>query len=73
MSNSDYSRRMNHVLDYIDRHLDVPLELDTLAGIAHFSPYHFHRIFAAWLGETVGGVSAAPQASSSCISAIGAR
>jgi AraC family transcriptional regulator len=45
---------MNRVLDYIDRHLDQPLELDTLADVAHFSRYHFHRVFAAWVGETFG-------------------
>lgn len=45
---------MNKVLDHIDRHLDAQLNLPGLAGIAHFSPYHFHRIFAAWMGETLG-------------------
>ena len=42
------------MLDHIDAHLDEPLELATLAGIAHFSPFHFHRVFSAWLGETLG-------------------
>jgi AraC family transcriptional regulator len=23
-------------------------------GVAHFSPFHFHRLFAAWMGETLG-------------------
>ncbi|HAT30850.1 MAG TPA: AraC family transcriptional regulator, partial [Janthinobacterium sp.] len=45
---------MNRVLDHIDRHLDTPLVLDDLARVAHFSPFHFHRVFAAWLGETLG-------------------
>ncbi len=49
-----YAQRMNKVLDYIDRHLDTPLELATLADAAHFSPFHFHRVFAAWMGETLG-------------------
>jgi AraC family transcriptional regulator len=22
--------------------------------VAHFSPYHFHRLFSAWMGETLG-------------------
>ncbi len=22
--------------------------------MAHFSPFHFHRLFAAWTGETLG-------------------
>jgi AraC family transcriptional regulator len=45
---------MHRVLEHIDRHLDQPLELDTLAGVAHFSPFHFHRVFSAWMGETLG-------------------
>ena len=45
---------MHRVLEYIDRHLDTPLELPTLAGVANFSPFHFHRLFAAWMGERLG-------------------
>ena len=26
----------------------------TLAEVAHFSPFHFHRLFSAWMGETLG-------------------
>lgn len=51
---AEYARRINRVLDYIDRHLDQPLELAQLAGVANFSPFHFHRVFAAWMGETLG-------------------
>jgi AraC family transcriptional regulator len=29
------------------------LTLDALARVAHFSPFHFHRIFSAMTGETV--------------------
>ncbi len=46
------NRRMNAVLDHIDRHLDAPLDLAVLAEVAHYSPFHFHRLFAAWLGES---------------------
>ncbi|XAH23092.1 GyrI-like domain-containing protein [Xylophilus sp. GW821-FHT01B05] len=51
---AEYAQRMNRVLDHIDRHLDAPLELSVLAEVAHFSPFHFHRVFAAWMGETLG-------------------
>ena len=54
MSDSEYTLRMNRVLDHIDRHLGEALELDTLADVAHFSRYHFHRVFTAWVGETFG-------------------
>ena len=50
---SDYHQRMLRVLVHIQQHLDQPLLLDELAAIAHFSPYHFHRIFRGMIGETV--------------------
>src|SRR5437879_9050764 len=53
-SRDEYSRRMHGVLEHIDRHLDDSLELASLAEVAHFSPFHFHRLFAAWMGETLG-------------------
>ena len=49
-----YTQRMNRVLDHIDAHLDETLEVAPLSAVAHFSPYHFHRIFTAWMGETLG-------------------
>ena len=45
---------MHRVLEYIDRRLDEELELDTLAKVANFSSFHFHRLFTAWIGETLG-------------------
>lgn len=51
---AEYTQRMNRVLDHIDHHLDTPLELAALAEVAHFSAFHFHRMFAAWMGETLG-------------------
>ncbi|WP_211923368.1 AraC family transcriptional regulator [Pseudoduganella ginsengisoli] len=53
-SRAEYARRMNRVLDHIDRHLDAPSDLATLADVANLSRYHFHRLFSAWMGETVG-------------------
>ena len=49
----DYSRRIERVIDHIGGHLDEPLDLERLAGVACFSPYHFHRIYGAITGETV--------------------
>lgn len=48
-----HARRMNRVIDHIDAHLDHDLRLDTLARLANFSPFHFHRLFRAWTGETL--------------------
>lgn len=53
-SRSEYARRMHRVLEHIDRHLDESLDLDALARVANFSSFHFHRLFAAWMGETLG-------------------
>ncbi len=50
---AEYVVRVNHVMDYIERNLGARLTLDELAGVACFSPYHFHRIFAAMVGETL--------------------
>lgn len=48
-----YRARMQRVLDHIDRHLDGDLGVDTLAGIAAFSKFHFHRQFTAMFGVGV--------------------
>jgi AraC family transcriptional regulator len=45
---------MHRVTEHIDQHLDQFLDLETLAGVAHFSPFHFHRLFSALMGETLG-------------------
>ena len=39
---------------YIDAHLEEPCRLDQVAEAACFSPFHFHRIFARYTGETPG-------------------
>lgn len=54
-SRRQYDDRMHRVQAYIDRHLDAPLDLEALAAVAHFSPFHFHRLFLAWTGQTLGG------------------
>jgi len=51
-SRLEYRSRINRVMDYIDQNLDQPLDLNTIASIAHFSPFHFHRIFTFMIGET---------------------
>lgn len=49
----EYLSRINRVIDYIEINLDKVLSLEELAGVAHFSPYHFHRIFRAVMGESI--------------------
>lgn len=55
ISRREYRARINRVMDYVEKNLDSPLDLSVLAGIANFSPFHFHRIFTVMTGETPGG------------------
>lgn len=48
-----YHERLNRVLDHLERNLDDELTLESLAGVACFSPHHFHRIFTGMVGESV--------------------
>ena len=47
-----YETRLSRVIDYIHDHLDDELDLNRLAEIACLSPYHWHRIYHAFYGET---------------------
>jgi AraC family transcriptional regulator len=53
VTEADYRERIVRVLIHIQAHLDEALELDALARVACFSPYHFHRIFRGLVGEPV--------------------
>lgn len=48
-----YQERIIRVLMHIQRNLDQPLSLEQLAEVAHFSPFHFHRVFRGMIGEGV--------------------
>lgn len=50
---ADYTRRIDRVLVHLAGNLDAELDLARLADVAHFSPFHFHRIYHAVQGETV--------------------
>ena len=49
----DYKARINRVFQYIEDNLDEQLSLQELAKIAHFSPFHFHRVFKLITSETL--------------------
>ena len=49
----EYVGRVNRVMDYVHTNLAGDLRLETLARIARFSPFHFHRVFKAVVGETL--------------------
>lgn len=48
----NYSEEIHRAIDYIEEHLSENITLEKLAGIACFSPFHFHRVFVAETGET---------------------
>jgi AraC family transcriptional regulator len=50
----DYRNRINQAMRYMRAHSDQQLCIGSIAAQAHFSPFHFHRIFSAFTGETVG-------------------
>jgi len=52
-SPKEYFQRINRVVDYIDAHIDEEHSLENLSQVAHFSPFHFHRIFRVLTGETL--------------------
>jgi AraC family transcriptional regulator len=48
-----YEPRMQRVIAHVHDHLDAPLDLNALAGLACLSPHHWHRIYHAMYGETL--------------------
>jgi AraC family transcriptional regulator len=50
----EYRARIHRVQDFIERNIQETLSLEALAKVACFSPFHFHRIFSAMTGETLG-------------------
>lgn len=49
----EYIKRIIKALVYIEEHLDEPFTMEELAKVAAYSPFHFHRLFHAIVGETV--------------------
>jgi AraC family transcriptional regulator len=50
--NSAYIERVNLAIDHVVRHIGEPLRLADAARAARMSPFHFHRVFRALVGET---------------------
>jgi AraC family transcriptional regulator len=49
----EYEKRVNRVIDHVRAHLPDNLTLGDLAGVAAFSPFHFHRVFKSITNETL--------------------
>jgi AraC family transcriptional regulator len=48
-----YAERVNLAIDHVVEHLGGPLRLADVARAARLSPFHFHRVFQASVGETL--------------------
>lgn len=48
----DVLTHLRRARDHVDRHFAEPLDLETLAGIAGISKYHFQRLFTATYGRS---------------------
>jgi AraC family transcriptional regulator len=49
-----YLERIGRAVTLLEARLDEDVRLDEVARAAHFSPFHFHRLFRGMTGETVG-------------------
>ena len=47
----EYLKRINFILDFIEKNLDADLSLQYISEKAHYSPYHFHRVFLTLVNE----------------------
>ncbi len=56
-ANTAHLPKLDRVIACLQQAVDVggPLpDLEALAAVAHYSPFHFHRVYRAMTGETVG-------------------
>lgn len=49
----DYLKEITAAVEYIEENLSSPLTLPEVARVAHLSPFYFHRIFSAIIGDSV--------------------
>ena len=48
----EYKQMMLRIQHYVNQHLAEDLSLETLAGVANYSPFHFQKIFSECLSES---------------------
>jgi len=49
-----YLERINRIVHHINTNLDKQLDMSMLAGLGHYSEFHFQKIMKAYLGESLG-------------------
>ena len=50
---TDYRKRINQAAKFMQDNAFRQLSINEIAATANFSPFHFHRIFSAFTGETI--------------------
>ncbi|MTI94698.1 MAG: AraC family transcriptional regulator [Firmicutes bacterium] len=53
MADNEYLNRVQLAIDFIEANITEPLTFQAVARQVALSPYHFHRLFRALVGETV--------------------
>lgn len=53
-THNEYHKSINKIVDYINANLKKSIDLKSLARISNISEFHFHRLFKAFIGETIG-------------------
>lgn len=51
-ADTEHKRRIDRVVDYIFGNLDGPISLQTLAGVANYSPFHLQKVFKQIIGDS---------------------
>jgi len=49
-----YFERINRILTYINQNLSSQMDMNMLAEMGYYSPFHFQKIMKAHLGESLG-------------------
>jgi len=52
LAGAERKKRIDHVIDYILANPATEITLETLAGLAHYSPFHLQKIFKEIIGES---------------------
>ncbi|CAM3994904.1 AraC family transcriptional regulator [Bordetella tumulicola] len=68
-----YANRLEPVLQWLASHPDAAPELYHLADLACLSPYHFHRVYRALMGETVNATMLRLRMHQASVDLAGAR
>lgn len=53
-TNNGYNKAINKSIDFINEHYTESVDLKKIAEISGISEFHFHRIFKAYIGESIG-------------------